>query len=188
MFKFFANCFYKKKPNQQITNYVQQFNEPICKNLTVDVIDACDDWELFQVVFDNICDSITDDSIEVLSRMTKGQQAIYSIWWIEAEVYNGGFNQYFFNPSCRFSEMAIEGFKHVNAPKYEKLMRQANDIYLKNKKNLAGYDNGTAEFFSQSYEERIFEECDTEFYKLDTENPMRLYCVKYIRENVQEFL
>jgi hypothetical protein len=54
------------------------------------------------------CDAV---GFEALSEK---EQAIYTMWWLEAEVNNGGFHQYFWNSAGDHTKVALESLSRGN--------------------------------------------------------------------------
>ena len=172
-------------------NFIDDWkNRKIHKVLTKEILAAIPDDKLEQSVFDNIYEIIGDDYENELSniqKLTIGQQGFWSTWILEGEVNNGGFNQFYFNSSRQYSKMAEIGFRTIGTEKYAGLTSRANKIYAENKENLAEFDDGTLESFSESYKDNPLNKLDDEFYKLaDTESISDIR-IKYIREHIQEF-
>lgn len=63
--------------------------------------------------------------------LNEKEQAIYTIWWLEAEVNNGGFHQYFWNPAGEHSDIALKSLKAIGAIKTAALLEKAIDIAFK---------------------------------------------------------
>ncbi|WP_115840122.1 DMP19 family protein [Winogradskyella sediminis] len=194
----FFGCKGKNEPNNEksemdllIEKSVDEFNNrKIYKKLTPEIIITIPDDKLEQAIMDNI-DTYFEKgehyTLDKISKLTKGQQAVFSTWWLEAEVNNGGFNQFYFNSSGQYAEMAKIGFKTIGAEKFSELTLRANNIFTENKERLEEFDDGTMESFSESYKDNPLNDLDTEFYKLyDSENISDLR-IKYIRENNKEF-
>jgi hypothetical protein len=194
----FFGCKGKNEPNNEksemdllIEKSVDEFNNrKIYKKLTPEIITTIPDDKLEQAIMDNI-DTYFENgehyTLNKISKLTKGQQAVFSTWWLEAEVNNGGFNQFYFNSSGQYAEMAEIGFKTIGAEKFSELTLRANNIFTENKERLEEFDDGTMESFSESYKDNPLNDLDTEFYKLyDSENISDLR-IKYIRENNKEF-
>ena len=163
---------------------------PIHKELTKSILDGLPDDQLEQAVYDNISEIIGEDYENELSnvkKLTKGQKAIFSTWAVEAEVNNGGFNQFYFNSSGQYGDMAVEGFETVDATKHAELMREANKIYASIKKDLEKFDDGTVESFSESYEDNPLNKLDDKYYDLDKNESLWGLKVKYIREHPEQF-
>ena len=200
----FFDCKGKKQPKkakedaefeqflEQNKNSIDEFNKrKIYKNLTSEILDTIPDDKLEQTIFDNIYEIIGDDhenQFNNVKKLSKGQQAFFSTWIIEGEVNNGGFNQFYFNSSGQYAEMAEVGFKTIGAEKFYQLTKRANKIYLENKKRLEKYDDGTMESFSESYKDNPLNDLDTEFYKLYESEKVRELRIKYIREHINEFV
>jgi hypothetical protein len=165
-------------------------NRKIYKILTIEILDSIADDKLEQTIFDNIYEIIGDDyknELKNVKNMTKGQQAFFSTWILEGEVNNGGFNQFFFNSSGQYAEMAEIGLKTIGADKFSELTSKANKIYIENKERLEEFDDGTMENFSESYKDNPLNDLDTEFYELYKTEKIGDLRIKYIRDNITEF-
>ncbi len=129
-----------KEMEEQLSNSVEAFkNRPIYKELTEQIIDTTSDENLLQVVFDNLSEKQPTDfekEYETVMSWNKSRQAIYMIWALEAEVNNGGYNQFYFNSSGQFYKHLPDALKLVGAPKFADLSKRANDTFEKeNPKN-----------------------------------------------------
>ena len=184
----------RKMPTQEeLDRSLDDFlNRPIHKILTKEIIEKTKDQDLEQQIVDNLSaileefDENDENSPDKL--LTNGQASIYSTWMVEAEVNNGGFNQFYFNTSEELGKWAEEGFETIGAIQFAKLMREANDIYIKIKDDLVKFNDGTAEGFSESYKGNPLNELDERFYKLYKEEPLNQLRIKYIREHLTEFV
>jgi len=194
----FFGCNGKKESNKEksemellIEKSVDEFeNRKIYKKLTSEIIKSIPDDKLEQSIMDNIDTNFKkgeEYTLDKISKLTKGQQAVFSTWWLEAEVNNGGFNQFYFNSSGQFSKMAEIGFKKIRAEKFSELTSRSNKIFSENKERLEEFDDGTMENFSESYKDNPLNELDTEFYKLYESENIGDLRIKYIRENMSEF-
>ena len=177
---------------EQTKNSIDEFkNRKIYKILTSEILDSISDDKLEQAIMDNIDTKFQDGeqyTLDKISKLTNGQQAVFSTWWLEAEVNNGGFNQFYFNSSGQFAEMAENGFMTIGAQKFSQLTKRANKIYSENKERLAEFDDGTMESFSESYKDNPLNDLDTEFYNLYDSEKIGELRIKYIRENKNEFI
>jgi len=79
--------------------------------------------------------------------------------------------------------MSIEGFSAVGSQKISDIMRQAVELYSKNKSKLESYKDGTLESFSASYEEAIFDDLDNAFFE-ESEN---VDYMQYIKSHIEYF-
>ena len=165
-------------------------NRKIYNILSSEILKSISDDNLEEAIFDNIYEIIGDDyrnELTNIQKLSKGQQAFWSTWVLEGEVNNGGYNQFYFNPSGQYSKMAEIGFKTIGAEKYSDLTIRANKIYAENKDRLAEFDDGTMESFSESYKDNPLNDLDTEFYQLGDSEGISKLRVKYIREHISEF-
>ncbi|MFD2245355.1 DMP19 family protein [Pontibacter ruber] len=166
-------------------------NRTIYKKLTPEILKDIPNDQLEQTIYDNIYEIIGYDyenEFQNVQKLTKGQQAFVSTWLVEVEVNNGGFNQFYFNSSGQYAYMAVDGFETVGALKFAELMKEANKIYASIKSDLEKFDDSTLESFSESYKENPLNNLDDQFYDQDKAEPLWKFRVKYIRENIDQFI
>jgi hypothetical protein len=182
--------------HKQLDNSIEAFkNRPIFTELTQQMLDSVSDDNLEQTIIDNIFskqDSIgsNDKNYSIIKSLSKGRQAVFATWGLEAEVNNGGFNQYFYNfsTSGQYAEEAADGFVLIGANKYANLTQRAIDLYMKNIKYFENYKDGTLESFSKSYDNNPLDKLDKEFYALDSVEHMSKLRIDYIRKHKNEFI
>ncbi len=178
--------------NNQISKSVDDFmNRPIHKVLTTQIIDTISDNEIIQVVFDNLSEKIPDDyqkEYQTVLGWTKHQQAIYIIWLLEAEVNNGGYNQFYYNSSGLFASLAPDALRLIGAKKYADLTKRANAVFAINKNKITKEQDGTIEGFSKSYDDNPLDKFDDEFYALEELEILRELQVEFIRKNKLQFI
>jgi len=104
---------------------------------------------------------------EVVRGLPPGVRAVYTTWLVDAEVNNGGFNQFFFNPSGQYAGDALAGFELLGAEDYAAVMRAAIATYETERERLAPfYEAHTLESFSESYQHTVLGEIDQRYYAL----------------------
>ena len=112
-------------------------------------------------------------------------------WAVElnAEVINGGFNQYFYNSDGERAERAENTFVKLGAMQVADVVRRAIKQYAANRDKLHSIWNGTMEGFSYGYKEKLFDTLDEEYYAL-MKNDKQLYTLigTYIKQHPQDFL
>ena len=109
----------------------------------------------------------TDAKVDVVRSLPPGVQAVYATWLVDAEVCNGGFNQFFFNPSGEFAGDALVGYELLGAEEYAAVMRAAIATREVERERMATfYDAGTLEAFSESYSHTELNEIDQRYYSL----------------------
>lgn len=84
-------------------------------------------WQVIEEIWMDPGD--VDDRIR-LEQLTPGQRAVYSLTWTEREVCNGGFHQYFWNPTGGLAHEAVEGVRLLGIDRYADLIVRAAEIGL----------------------------------------------------------
>jgi hypothetical protein len=181
-----------KETEEQLANTVEAFkNRPFHKELTEQIIDTTSDDNLLQVVFDNLSEKQPTDyekEYETVMSWNKSRQAIYMIWALEAEVNNGGYNQFYFNSSGQFYKHLPDVLKLVGANKFADLTQRANETFEKENPKITQHQDGTLEGFSKSYDDNPLNKFDDEFYDLYKIENLQQIQVDYIRKNKKEFI
>ena len=178
--------------DEDIERSVQNFiNRTVYRKFTKKIIDSIPDNDLNLAIFDSISINMGGDNrseAEIVKGLSKGQQAVYSIWIVESEVNNGGYNQLYFNGNEEISIIAETGFATIGAQKFAELTHRANELFRKILPELEKYNDGTIESFSESYDDNPLNDLDDEFFELyKIEVPTELV-VKYIRNHIDEFI
>jgi hypothetical protein len=176
--------------NDDIAASLEEFaNRRIYTRLDPTILRSIKDADIEQVVFDYAASKLEDNyerESQVVSALPPGVRALYLSWVVEAEVNNGGFNQYYYNTDSKFSSQAVEAFQFFGATEHAALMREANDIHAKEATQMAKFkDAGTLEAFSESYEHTKLGPLDERFYKL-VENLSQLRIAR-IRQTPEQF-
>jgi hypothetical protein len=182
----------KDSTNALIQKSFDEFNKrKLYKTMTVAIIDSTGDDKLLQTIFDNLCEQFPQDYTKEFSTVTnfsKFRQAIYIIWQLEAEVNNGGFNQFYSNSSGQFANMIPVALQMIGAPKFSNLVERANAIYQRDYDKITKHQDGSIEGFSKSYDDNPLNSLDTEFYDLYKEEDLHKLQVDFIRRNKQQFV
>ena len=164
-------------------------NRRIYKKLDEAVLRAIPDSELEQAVFDYATTKLEghyEQEAAIVAKLPPGVRSLYLTWTVEAEVNNGGFNQYFFNTDGKFASQAVEAFEYFGAMDHAALMREANALRASESALMQKYkEKGTLEAFSESYEHSKLGPLDERFYKL-TENLSQLRIAR-IRATPEQF-
>ena len=122
---------------------------------------------------------------EVIESLLKPCQDVYACCTVVDEINNGGLNQLFFNSTGQFAKMAQEGFSSLGNEKLSSILKSAIEIYKENEELLEKYNDGTLESFSESYNEKLFDELDNGFS--EEESKFDKLLVTYIRNNESAF-
>ncbi|MFN0278783.1 MAG: DUF4375 domain-containing protein [Pyrinomonadaceae bacterium] len=126
------------------------------------------------------------EEVNLVGALPTGIRATYLTWIVEAEVHNGGFNQYYFNTDGKFASEAVEAFAYFGAPEHAALMREANAVRASEEVEMAKFKKqGSPQAFSESYEHTKLGPLDDRFYKL-MENLSQLRVAR-IRQMPEQF-
>lgn len=103
------------------------------------------------------------------SGLTRQEQIVHCVWWLEAEVNNGGFHQFFSNSSGDLTEQTVEALDVIGATKTKLLLQHA--IQTAFAETAPPSDrvqrNQLLDRATESEEDRLFDdlgELDTSFY------------------------
>lgn len=192
----------KKAPNSPSTSNASQRSGagtsqrspkpalPVPVALTIDQVKAAKDGQVEQLIFDAELKAIGDDydwETEIVNAWPAGLRMLYATWIVEAEVNNGGFNQYFRNTNAKTAQAAIDGFNLIGAKQHAELMADAMQIRDAERAEMQKYKReGSMESFSESYKSTKLNELDDKFYAL-TEN-LSKHRVAYIRAHPEMFV
>ena len=164
-------------------------NRTIYKTLDPDIILSIPEDKLEQAVFDYIAEKIGADwnrEREVVESLGAGFRAHYATWTLEAEVNNGGYNQFFWNSSGYWIHEAIAGFRLFGATDYAENAEEALRIYeLEQESQNRFKEQGTLEAFSESYEHTDLGAVDDQFFNIKED--LSQLKVEYIRANPLQF-
>jgi len=185
-------CKENSKMNIDIENILNEFqNRKKYDHFTIKILNLIDDKNIEQALIDYIFEvAMADKSVadfDTLKSLSLGFQYHYATWVLEAEVNNGGFNQYFQNIGIQFIEKAIEGFGKYKAIKTKIIVAKAFEIYRKEiDLHKSVKEKGTMEKFLESFNVPELNKFDNEHYNSgDYISKLR---VKYIRENLKEYI
>jgi len=177
--------------DQQVGKSFDEFQKrTIHKILTAEVLASIPDDKLEQAIVDFIYakfEAPGADERKVLQGLSEGFRIIHSTWVVEAEVNNGGLNQFFWNSSGQYAGDAVAGFTRLGAPDLADLMRRAIAIHQQEAGRLAAFKaRGTTEAFNESYEGNRLNALDDTFYTASEK--LGALRVRYIRENTPLFV
>lgn len=181
-----------KELQDQIARSVEAFqSRPIYKELSEEIIDAIPDEELLQAVFDNLSEQLSDDFEDeygIVMSWNKSRQAIYTIWLLESEVNNGGYNQFYSNSSGQFYKLLPEALRLVGARQFADVTQRANTVFEKYNDDIIKEQDGSVEGFAKSYEDNPLNDLDIKFYELYTIEDLNQAQVRYVRTNKRDFI
>ncbi len=111
-------------------------------------------------------------------------KVFYCVYWIEAEVNNGGFNQYFFNGG-EYAQDAVKALETIGAKYTAQLLREAMSVFPS---GVAPRDHDQCqnELLAIGTEsEELLNELDTRFYEYN--DPISTLLLGYMRRHREQF-
>jgi hypothetical protein len=152
------------------------------------------DEELDEAVWHHVLHRISersgrmDEQAAVVKCLSLGLQRVFATQTLDMEVKNGGFHQYFWNPSGRFAAEALEGLREFGATRHASLMEEAMAVYERERPRQQRFKAmGTLAAFSESALESGLGELDMRYYQLEEEENLPALRAGYIRAVPQEF-
>jgi hypothetical protein len=85
-------------------------------------------WEILEPI--NIATDNEDSEIELSKRLSPGQKALYFFWYLDAQVTNGGFIQFYWNGYRKYLAPILQGLQLVGDQEMLQLVKKADDEYL----------------------------------------------------------
>lgn len=138
-------------------------------------------------VLEPISDYIQDRKGELTKGKTLsfGQKALYYWWYVDAQVTNGGFTQFYYNDYGKYVPTIIKGLKHIGDIKMAELVNRSYELYLKENKKIKDARQGGLEAFSNLYKEiKDFDNLDDEYYNLNDQTMKNIE--NFFRNNPNE--
>lgn len=139
-------------------------------------------WLLLEPI--NIAES-REKEPELAKRFSSGQKALYFWWYLDGQVTNGGFVQFYYNGYNIYVPAIIEGLEHIGDKEMVKLVKAANKIYLDNRKLM---DKARKkDLFESDLYDRLDElsDLDDKYYEINAQTMSLIE--KYARQHPNEF-
>lgn len=87
-------------------------------------------WGAIELVWDAVSIYEGPEILDAgLQFATRGQQAVYAVWWTQSEVGNGGFAQYFNNSTGMVVCHARDGLLHIGATELAAVVERAMALF-----------------------------------------------------------
>ena len=125
-----------------------------------------------------------------LAPLTRGQRALLAVHWCIAEVTNGGFLQFFDNPTGVLAAEAREGFRRIGVPEAAAALESATEIVANAPPAVQPEDPNYDEFVAIEALDALraqLEPLETRFFQLVDE---KIYpaAATYVRGHRNEFV
>lgn len=126
-----------------------------------------------------------EHELEFGKRLSFGQKALYYWWYVDAQVTNGGFVQFYYNGHENYVPTIIKGLEYIGDEDMASLIRQADNIYQKKKKLIVKArkkDSFGSDLYDQLQE---LSDLDDEYYDFNEKTMSKIE--EFIRKNPNEF-
>lgn len=180
-----------KSDNDSVAGQAEESRARKPGKLTAEFIDTAQDNILMNAVLDAFFNELKEDygrEKEIVQSWPEPKQTIYIISQVEAEVNNGGFNQFFVNSAGQFAAMAPGAFTLIGANGFSDLVVRANRVYVTEYETIVKYQDGTVDGFSKSYKNNPLNALDDEFYALYVRENLEKLEAAFIRKNKESFI
>ena len=125
----------------------------------------------------------------IVMALSRVERMVFTTTNLELQVRNGGFNQYFWNPTGQYVREALAGYLLIGAELHAALVDKAIETFAKEEAQQQMFKReGTLQAFSDSYKHSQLDPLDREFYALDKKESARALRVQYIRVHPSEFI
>ena len=148
-------------------------------------------WRVIERVYDAV--GLDDEPAAVardLERFSPGQRALLAMHWCVTETLNGGFDQFFTNPSGVLTDEALIGFERIDVPEAASILRAARALLASRPPEV---DTRSPDFDEADEADRFdtylaqFEPLQDRFYAL-VDGPLYAQAARYIRSHPEEFV
>lgn len=146
------------------------------------------DYDFGWLILEPISTFIQNEKGELTkgNTLSYGQKALYYWWYVDAQVTNGGFTQFYYNGYGKYVPTIIKSLKYIGDQKMAELVNRSYELYLKENKKIKDARKDGLEAFSNLYKEiKDFDGLDDEYLNLNEQTIKNIE--KYIRKNPSEF-
>jgi hypothetical protein len=160
-----------------------QHLQPLFDKAKFDTLHGFDfGWALLEPI--NLAKSKDDDK-ELSKRFSPGQKALYFIWYLDEQVRNGGFPQFYLNGYGEYIPAIKDGLKLIGDTAMYSLVTNADNEYLTHQKEVDSYKQKSD--WQPLYETPYKFDSYDEIYYSSNENMMKLL-EKYARQHSEDFV
>jgi len=148
--------------------------------------DSLHDWELGWEILKPIDKAKSDEHEKELSKQfSPGQKALYFFWYLDAQVTNGGFIQFYWNGYRRYLPTILKGLELLEDKDLIGLITKVDKEYLSNLKTFEKHRelNDWEPLYKNLTE---FEKYDSIYYSIHDNTMKKIE--KYIRLHPDDFV
>jgi hypothetical protein len=120
-----------------------------------------------------------------LARLTPGQRGLVALLLTDAEIQNGGFDQFFWNSSGELADEALAGTRLFGATRYESILRYATAVYPDGE--IPERRSSRQRLLDRHVPDAVLRELDERWFATWERDPLDAYVVQYVRRHPDEF-
>ena len=117
----------------------QQFDSSNHLQPTIDKtrFDTTHGWDFGWMLLEptNIATDQENSEIELSKRLSRGQKALYFIWYLDAEVTNGGFIQFYWNGYGKYVSAIKDGLNLIGDSNIINIVQGADQAYRRERES-----------------------------------------------------
>jgi hypothetical protein len=147
--------------------------------------DEAQRWDLGWLLLEPL-NILTDkeDEVKLSKRFSPGQKALYFFWYLDAQVTNGGFVQFYWNGYRQYLPAIIKGLELIGDDAMLDLIGFADSAFLKNEKFFL--DQLRKDDWNPLYKNiTTLAKCDTKYYSIHDNTMDKIE--EYARNHPSEF-
>jgi hypothetical protein len=145
--------------------------DPRFRELRALDLQALDDAQLAAAVYEHVLHHVLhdlDNELELVTALSPAVRAVYVTTLLDNEVFNGGFNQFFWNSTGQFALLALEGLDLFGASEHAAITRTAIATYEAERVKYEEFrEVGTKDAFAESYDHTELVALDDRYWALD---------------------
>ncbi|MCF0072248.1 DUF4375 domain-containing protein [Dyadobacter sp. CY261] len=142
------------------------------------------DFDLGWLILEPITAFVNGSEQQKGKSLSYGQKALNYWWYVDGQVTNGGFVQFYFNGYGKYVQTVLKGLEHIGDFEMADLIRKADAIYKQNEKLIAKARKKDL-FDSDLYEQLDdLSHLDNQYYQLHGKTMKHIE--KYIKANPAE--
>jgi hypothetical protein len=117
--------------------------------------------------------------------LTEAEKTFNVVYWLEAEINNGGFNQYFFNSAGDYAQETVMALRRIGAHHTSEILLAAMGLFPGRAPSQDHYKRQEQVLSLGEQGEAAMEELDQEFYAYA--DPIGSLLIEYVRQHKNQF-
>jgi hypothetical protein len=154
------------------------------KKLNLEKLLSSDDINRIIIELDNYIGDLCSYGDE-MDKLTEPQKQFYYNQCLEREINNGGFNQYFFNSSGKFTHLTVQSLLTINARVTADILQKAIDQFPGKKVPQNRSERQEILEQIQDLSNPVWEELDQKFFAY--EDDLNKLNIVFVRQNKDKF-